>query len=158
MSFEYIQYVKGCLVFPIFVSLSALALILSATLHFSTTYFQHKLLSRNAIGFLLSIIICGFFLCMNIGRILHGGIHLIYEREQDAIEIQGEITNIHELGRFSFPELESDYENGEANGVQLTIDGIRCTAITQGYLTIGDKVTVLYLPQSGYVLSIYLAE
>lgn len=106
----------------------------------------------------LVLLVCGFFLCMNVGRLLHGGIHLIYEREADAIELQGEISEIRGLGRFSFPELESEYGYGETNGVQFTIDGIECSAIVQGSLEVGDQVIVVYLPKSGYILSIAESE
>lgn len=158
MHFEYTQYVRGCLIIPIFVSLFALSMLISAASHFVTVITQQKLSSRDVINLLLAVLVCGFFLCMNVGRLLHGGIHLTYERESNAVELQGEILEIKELGRYSFPELKTEYGYGETNGVQLVIDGVECTAVTRGILEVGDNVTVTFLPQSGYILSITLND
>ena len=114
--------------------------------------------SRDVINFLLVVTVCAFFLCTSVGRLLHGGIHLVYERESNVVEFQGEILEIKELGRCSFPELKSEYGHDEKNGVLFVIDGVECTAVTRGTLEVGDNVTVSYLPQSGYVLSITLND
>lgn len=158
MHFEYTQYVRGCLIIPIFVSLFALSMLISTASHFVTVMIQQKLSSRDVINLLLAVLVCSFFLCMNVGRLLHGGIHLTYERESNAVELQGEILEIKELGRYSFPELKTEYGYGETNGVQFVIDGVECTAVTRGTLEVGDNVTVTFLPQSGYILSITLND
>ena len=155
MHFEYTQYVRGCLVVPAFVSLFALSMLISAVSHLVLVVLKHKFSSRDGINFLLAILVCGFFLSMYIGRLLNGGIHLIYEREASAVELRGEITEITKLGRYSFPEINSGYEYADKNGVQLSINGVKCTAISRGTLEIGDRVIVTYLPQSGFVLEIY---
>lgn len=155
MNFEYTQYARGCLIIPILVSLFALSMLISAVSHFITVIIEHKLSSRDGINLLLPVLICSFLLCMNAGRLLHGGIHLIYERESNAVELQGEILEIRELGRYSFPELKTEYGHDVTNGIQFLIDGVECTAITRGTLAVGDKVTVIFLPRSGYILSIY---
>ena len=133
-------------------------MLISAASHFVTVIIQQKLSSRDVINILLAVLVCGFFLCMNVGRLLHGGIHLTYERESNAVELQGEILEIKELGRYSFPKLKTEYGYGETNGVQLVIDGVECTAVTRGILEVGDNVTVTFLPQSGYILSITLND
>ena len=158
MHFEYTQYVRGCLIIPISVSLFALSMLISTASHFVTVMIRQKLSSRYVINLLLAVLVCSFFLCMNVGRLLHGGIHLIYERESNAVELQGEILEIKELGRYSFPELKTEYGYGETNGVQFVIDGVKCTAVTRGTLEVGDNVTVTFLPQSGYILSITLND
>ena len=150
MYFEYAQYVRGCLVTPIFASLFALSVLIPSISHFVSIIIQEKSFSRDMIKFLLVVLVCGFFLSMNVGRLLHGGIYLIYESESDAVELQGEILEIKELGRYSFPKLNTEYGHSvTANGVQLVIDGIECTAVTRGTLEVGDKVTVTFLPKSG---------
>ena len=158
MHLEYTQYVRGCLIIPISVSLFALSMLISTASHFVTVMIKQKLSSRDVINLLLAVLVCSFFLCMNVGRLLHGGIHLIYERESNAVELQGEILEIKELGRYSFPELKTEYGYGETNGVQFVIDGVECTAVTRGTLEVGDNVTVTFLPQSGYILSITLND
>ena len=158
MHFEYTQYVRGCLIIPIFVSLFALSMLISIASHFLTGIIQQKLSSRDVINLMLAVLVCSFFLCMNVGRLLYGGIHLTYERESNAVELQGEILEIKKLGRYSFPEFKTKYGYGETNGVQFVIDGVECTAVTRGTLEVGDNVTVTFLPKSGYILSITLND
>lgn len=117
-----------------------------------------KITSLDGVNLLLAISVCVFFLCMNLGRLFHGGICLIWERETDAVDVYGVITEIKDLGRFAFPNMESDYGYSDKNGVQFTIDGTKCTAISKGEFVVGDYVAVSYLPESGYVLSISNCE
>lgn len=154
MQFEYTQYVNGCLIFPIVVSLFVLPVLVFAVFHLTTGIIRREISSRDIVNYLLAVLVCGFFLCMNVGRLLHGGIHLIYERETDAVELQGNILEITKLGRYSFPELESEFGHNDKNGVQISIDGVKCTAVTSGDFIVGDNVTATVLPQSGYILSI----
>ena len=91
---------------------------------------------------------------LNIGRLLHGGIYLITEREEDAVEISGTISSIENLSRFSFPELNKEYRSVQPNGAKIMVGDIPCVATSSGDFAVGDYVTVLYLPQSKYVLSI----
>lgn len=158
MHFEYTQYVRGCLIIPGFILLSTLFMCISSASNFVAVIKQQKMSSRDVINFLLALLVCAFFLCMTVGRLLDGGIHLIYERESHAVELQGEILEIKELGRYSFPKLRTEYGYSETNGVQFIIDGVECTAVTRGTLKVGDNVTVAYLPQSGYILSITLND
>ena len=158
MQFEYAQYVTLCLIVPILVSLFSLYVLISYLMHLRTKIHQKKWFSRNLVNLLLVVTICSIFLSMNIGRLSHGGIHLIYEREFDAVDIQGNIEEIRELGRYSFPELKTEYGYGDKNGVQFLIGGVECTAPTRGDIAVGDNVTVTFLPQSGYILSISLKE
>ncbi len=87
---------------------------------------------------------------------MHGGIHLYYEKETDAMELQGEITNVKGLGEFVFPTVKDGYRHEEKNGYEFTINGVKCMAVRKGSLEVGDYVTVRYLPKSGYIL--YIAE
>ncbi|MDE7253854.1 MAG: hypothetical protein K2O32_13050 [Acetatifactor sp.] len=98
----------------------------------------------------------GVLVCMLIGVLLNGGIYLRDEKETDAVEIQGEISNIRGLGSFSFPVVKGDYEHDKVNGYEFIIDGVHCKAVRKGSLEVGDYVTVKYLPKSGYVL--YIAK
>lgn len=95
-----------------------------------------------------------FVVCTSIGQLSNGGIHLRDEREADALEIEGEITNIKGLGLFSFPVVKGDYKHDEKNGYEFTINGIQCKAVLKRSLKVGDYVTVKYLPKSGYILYI----
>lgn len=104
--------------------------------------------------FIIVLLFSAFFLPMYAGILCHGGIHLMYEKEADAISMQGNITEIAGLGMFSFPRLDSDYGYGDTHGVQFVINGEVCCAPTKGSLNTGDYVEILYLPNSKYILSI----
>ena len=155
MQFEYVQYLKGCLLLPVAISIATLALFLPPLFHFIVNIFARKMMLRDYGRFLFAILLCSIFLFINIGRLSHGGIKLINENESDAVEVSGKIIEINRLGRWAFPELNAEYNPRVPNGVQIVLDnGIVCTAITYGPFAIGDSVTMIYLPQSRYVLSI----
>ena len=154
MYFDYDGYVLGCLTLPIQQLIFAVFAIVLIILCKSWAN-----LPRGAT--VLSIIAglgIGVFACMYIGQLRHGGIYLYREIEADAVQMQGYITEIDELGIYSFPIIECDYyENpkyGDPNGYEFTINGILCTAPTNGSLKVGDYVEVEYLPKSGYILYI----
>ena len=158
MLFDYSQYLRGCLVIPLFVSLFFLHFLLSILGRFLTTFVRGTVNLKEIVSLGIAVLVCAFFLCMNVGRLLHGGVHLFYERVSDAITVQGEISAINDLGRYSFPEMKNEYGYEETNGVQFVIGEVVCTAPTNGVLDVGDYVTVTYLPQSSYILSIFPDE
>lgn len=158
MQFSYSQYLRACLIVPLLISIFALCVLTPPAFRLLLSIFRHKFSIQEASDFattaLILVLICG----TNVGHLLNGGLHLIYEREYDAVEFQGEIAEIHSLGQFSFPRLRTEYDQGKHDGVEFIIDGTECTAPTSGTLAVGDYVTVIYLPQSGYVLSITPGE
>lgn len=152
MYFDYDQYVRGCLIVSVFGTMFSLFIFIASTLRFVLSLKKQSLYEK--VIFLLAILVSVFFLRMDGGILLHGGIHLLTERESDAIEMQGYISEIERLDRYSFPNLDSEYKQDEVNGAEFTIDGIQCKAIAKGNLEVGDYVTVKYLPKSGFVLHI----
>ena len=154
MVFDYNQYVSMCLIVPFFVVLFSIYMAVGVILQFIKLVLDRRLSKYTVFTSLFALIICSFFLRMDGGVLLHGGIYLLTERLSDAIEMQGYISEIEGLGQYSFPRMKSNYGYGEHNGVEFTIDGIQCTAILQGSLEVGDYVSVKYLPKSGYVLYI----
>lgn len=154
MYFEYTDYVMGCMVLPICVILFAVAFFIFALIHELAAIKQSGFSYRKLVHIVLALLVCGFFFLLNIGRLFHGGFYLVAERENDAVIMQGAISDINDLNRFSFPELKNVYRDGQPNGAQLVINGITCIAISSGDLEVGDFVTVTYLPRSKYILSI----
>lgn len=154
MQFDYSIYYRGCFVLPSSIALFSLGVIILATVNYIGRVCTHKVALKDTLGYIFILSILSFFIIMNVGRLIHGGMYLKNEKESDAVEMQGEIANIEGLGRFSFPELKSAYGYGDTNGVQFTINGIQCKASVKGDLEVGDYVTVVYLPKSGYILSI----
>ena len=152
MYFDYDQYVRGCLIVSVFGTMFSLCIFIVSTYRFALAVKKQSLFDK--VIFLLAILVSVFFLRMDGGILLHGGIHLLTERLSDAVEMRGYISEIERLGRYSFPNLDSEYKQDEVNGVEFTIDGIQCTAMAKGNLEVGDYVSVKYLPKSGYVLYI----
>lgn len=154
MHFEYTDYVMGCMVLPICVILFAVTFFIFVLLHGLTAIKHNGFSYRKLVHIVLALLVCCFFFILNIGRLFHGGFYLVAEREHDAVKMQGTISDINDLNRFSFPELKNVYKDGQTNGAQLIINGITCIAISSGDLEVGDFVTVTYLPRSKYILSI----
>jgi len=100
--------------------------------------------------------------CEDAGQLSHGGIYLLWERESDAVGMQGKITEITELSQYSLPRIECDYyedlKYGDPKGYEFTINGIQCIAPVKGSLKVGNYVSVTYLPKSGYILYIDQVE
>lgn len=63
----------------------------------------------------------GLIVYISIGQLLYGGIYWRYEQETDAVEMQGEITDIRGLGEFAFPRIKGDYTYEEKMGIHLLL-------------------------------------
>lgn len=155
MQFLYYQYLRTSLLFPLFMIglalwgiVPELVHIIYAVLHRQT----HQL--ANLVRIFSLLLLSATFVCIGAGRLLHGGIHLLYEEESDAVMVQGQIEAIDELDIFAFPNMDCKYTDGNTHGVQITINDMHYTAIEKGTLEIGDSVVMKYLPQSRYVLLI----
>lgn len=155
MQFDYSMYSRGCCDVPLVFALFILVWLIASVIGFVKKISSHKMGRRDIYYFILAFLVALPLIGMNVSRLLHGGMYLITEAETDAVEMQGEITEIEGLGQLSMPRLKSDYGYGDTNGVQFTINGVQCKASVKGDLEVGDYVTVVYLPKSGYILTIY---
>ena len=150
MSFEYSRYVRTCLVVPAVAIIPCICMLIAWIFYFVQLLLKNKLTIEIFAKYILGMSIGGFFLWLE-GRQLffHGGIHLLYEKEKDVMEIHGNITEMVEVDKFYFPVLKSS--DGKSNGIEFTVDNVQCKAIEKGSLEIGDYVIVKYLPKSGYI-------
>ena len=155
MSFEYSRYVRTCLVVPAIAIIPSIYMLIACIYYIIRVLLKNKLTMEIFSKCILGMFTGGFFLWLD-GRQLffHGGIHLLYEKETDVMEIHGNITEMVELDKFYFPVLKSS--DGNSNGIEFTVNNVQCKAIEKGSLEIGDYVIVKYLPKSGYIL--YIAE
>ena len=87
-----------------------------------------------------------------IATLFNGGIHLIYERPDDAVTVEGTIEDIQSCSILTSPKYFTTAEN--ANGYKLTVGDTTCVIHSIGTLEVGQQVTVTYLPKSGFVLEI----
>ena len=96
-----------------------------------------------------------FVAIQEISVLATGSFHLVYEREDDAVVISGEITEL--VGTNRFPTFSVDYDGAEdSSGVIVTVNGIECKghSCIKADFQKGDNVTITYLPNSSYILKI----
>lgn len=159
MYFDYAGYVRECLNLPleglIFFNILGMVVLIIVGFHMKKIYFPGKWFLILIVG--LGTIESGY---EDVGQLKYGGIYLLWEKESDAIQTQGNITEIAELNEYSFPRIECDYyenlKRGDPEGYEFTINGIQCAAPVKGSLEVGDYVSVTYLPKSRYIL--YIGE
>ena len=159
MVFEYIKYYRGCLIIPLIGTLlGAIALIGSVIRYVMYAFRNHIWFPKDktlVCSLIFGLLIGGFFLYLDGGRLVNGGVFLVSEKETDAVLASGTIESIELMGINQFGELKSEYNVDELNGVCFTIDGMDYKAIAKGDLKIGDTVEFLFLPKSKYILEIY---
>ena len=153
MIFDYDLYLRGCLIFPIFVAAIAVPGLVSCVKNMWIIVLVRKEKPGDHLQLLAGIIVSCICCVLSIGPLLSGGLYLLVEKESDAIEIQGEITQIKEMPRMVLPALNNNYGFDKV-GVSIVVDGQKCALPTSGILQVGDYATVRYLPQSGYVMDI----
>ena len=158
MCFNYDDYKVFCYGAPLFGAVAFSIVILSHGIWLACVAWTGKWNWRKNGLHLMMLIAFGGMVCILTGYLLDGGIYLRDEKETDAIEMQGEISDIRGLGEFTFPVVKGDYDYDKVNGYEFVIDGVHCKAVLKGSLEVGDYVTVKYLPKSGYVLYIGKTE
>ena len=162
MYFDYAGYVRECLNIPLEDLISIILGTLAAII--VGISMRRTLRTLPGIRLIILIVVLGTIesMYLYIGRLSYGGIYLLREKESDAVEMQGEITEITGLNYYSFPRIECDYYDnlkyGDPTGYEFTINGIQCTAPVKGSLKVGNYVSVTYLPKSGYILYIDMVE
>ena len=155
MNFDYEYYYRVCFVIPIFVAIFFSCLVILFIMPNIKSLISNKFNWKSAVTDISFCIAFLFLLRINIGILSFGGIYLPKEKKEDAIILQGEISEIKELSRYEFPNPTKYHE---LRGVQFTVNGVECAAPIKGSLEVGDTVEVVYLPKSGYVLSIQEIE
>ena len=154
MTFEYSEYLNGDLIWPLFVTVFNLFVVSGTVCSLVRAAKKDELdrlmIIRGAIGL---IVIC-FLLVVCVGPLFNGGIHLIYEREDDALIAYGTIERIDDYPGLLENSSKYTTEYGTTFGNRLTISGVTFRIVTSGKLRVGDEVRVRFLPNSGYILQI----
>ena len=155
MSFDFEQYYRGCFLIPVFVSLFFVVFSIVAIISFFRDVRASNDIFTTCAKLLVLVVIATFFLCMNIGRLLNGGIYLLRENQEDTAVISGTITSVSGMTRYQFPEIKNQYGYDEYTiGVLITVDELELKLIELGNFVPGDDVFIEYLPKSGYILYI----
>ena len=154
MVFDYKIYLNNAFVLPVAFSLMALFFngYYIINLIFSIT--KGKRIEVQSILFTLFFFIISCIVTYDNYTILtNGGIYLFSENEDDAVVESGMIESICEPSE-RITRFKSDY----GYGADIIINGERYFAMTCKGFNEGDKVTVLYLPKSHFILNIKLLE
>lgn len=152
MTFPYFDYFFSNLVFPllalVFVAVPVfkmLGRVLRQIANHEPVYFG----DASSTVLFVCLLLVGAIL---IATLFNGGIHLIYERPDDAITVQGTIGDIQPCSILTSPKYFTTSEN--SNGYKLTVGDITCVIHSRGTLEVGDQVTVTYMPNSGFALEV----
>lgn len=162
VSFLYDDYVRSNLTAPLFAVVFCLIMIIAniktlfqiiksifEAIKSKEKYAVGDVIEKHIIAIIV-MIFCVFLLSVNIAPLTSGGIHLISEKETDAVYTQGIIQSIEQLNQYSSPKYQTDY--GTTFGAKVNIDGDIYNIITVEEFTVGDNVKIKYLPKSKFIL------
>lgn len=150
MSFAFSGWLFNELVFPTLCLVFLLIPLVRLVVRLAKRGFNSVDFSNYGVGIMLIAMVAIVAILVSI--LLHGGIHLVYERPADALTVSGTVESI-ESRRF-YEGNQHTVNNSRSNGYYITVDGVTCAAMAQGELEVGDTVTVTYLPNSGFILSV----
>ena len=153
MVFAYWDYLSTNLLLPIFglvfIAVPVVRLVIRLLEQYATGK-KRVNWDGQSLVFFVAMVVVGIML----GRMLFagGGIHLITEREKNAVTVEGTLESVESCGILSGVRYSAYGES--TSGYYYTVDGMTLTGMAKGDLEAGDRVTVTYLPKSGFVLSI----
>ena len=153
MAFSYWEYLIYNLAIPVFgivfIAVPVFRLVMRLLEQYATGRQRVNWDGQSVIFFVLMIAIAGL---LGWNLVTGGSYHLIYERADDAVTVEGTLDTVTANSIWSGTRYSV---NGESsNGYVYTIDGLELKGMAKGTLEAGDDVTVTYLPKSGYVLTI----
>ena len=117
--------------------------------------FQRRLLTVFVILLLPALICSLMFVPSIIAMTRTGGIHLPFEKPEDAYTATGILQKIEPEGAHASTRCKFNWDGKTVYGTWLTIADERYFAICADGLETGDTITLQYLPRSRCVL--YLA-
>ena len=149
MYYDYTGYIRNSII-QVAELIFALFVIIHTVVFYSRLFFNKKGNKTDFLKGLIIVTISCILLSVSMSKLIHGGAAVFSENETDGIQLQGEISQVEELGHWGVPKLKFD----GGSGTLLTINGVTCRTIIDVPLDVGDYVQVTYLPKSGYILSI----
>jgi len=160
MTFSYSDYHFHCMVIPL------ITLFLTGAIFAGGAYKAVKDIARKGatvekvLTLLMCLLIGGFFIRLDGGRLLNGGLYMLQEKPADAISHRGVIEKIVPCDQCHFPNISkyhkeySNVNNTSIYGYEIAVDNMDFKAPEIGTLTQGDAVVICFLPKSGYILSV----
>ena len=158
MSFDYGVYFRQNFGVPALLTLFALALLIfSLILSFSRMKKSKNRLTSSDIFWLILLLLAFVHLMIpQIIKLSRGGFFLLFEREEDAVVIEGIIEERQELSWFT--GYQYGCEQNEGNGEAIIVDGKQYYLMTYGNLQDGDFVSAKVLPNSRLILEIHALD
>ncbi len=154
MTFPYSDYWVDCFAWLLLICLMILMIYVPYLVDFLRCGKWREGRSKIWAEFLFHTGISVTLFWIHLSILLHGGLYLLSEQETDAVPLTGLVEEIEGVDRDHIPNRRLEYDYEEWSGWILTIDGTECVTMRKGDIAVGDRVTVKYLPQSGYVLYI----
>ncbi len=154
MQFDYEIYRLDNCVYPVFFlmfSIIALTVFIVGYVRYFRSEVSHRSyveIAKMIIG--LAVIL--FLMMVQIIPLSRGGIYLLFEKENDAIEITGEIENTFEIP--SVGGMKYNVKQNHGSGEGIVIEGTKYYLMTYGDFREGDIVTIKVLPKSKLVLEL----
>ena len=149
MSFQHSAYQFSCLILPLIIILVFALWLCVCIIRLIMKSHRGKTVSRDMTSCLIVLLIAAFVSVPQIKSLSSGGIHLITEKEQDAIVDIITIDSICEPSE-RFPNYKHNHNFGAdvASGDRLYFVE-SCSEFSPG-----DTVSISYLPRSGIILDI----
>jgi len=150
MVFEYSMYYRqNCIVPIILAAISVVLLVINIA---SIIKMERPLILKKCVFQIVAVCLYVYLIIINLTPLLRGGVHLLYEKEENKTQISGMVE---ETGEVDFiTGAKYGVEQNRGSGESITIQGIKYYLVTYGDLKIGDSVTAEVLPKSKFVLSI----
>ena len=153
MSFGYWDYFTSNLMLPVFglvfIAVPTFRLVMRLLEQYATGK-QRVNWDGQSVLFFVAMVVIAVLLGRNL--LVGGGVHLVYERSDDAVTVEGTLESVEACSILSGVRYTAYGEN--SSGYEYVIDGQTLTGMAKGTLEAGDQVTVTYLPRSGFVLAI----
>ena len=105
---------------------------------------------------LLPLVAC-FLMIINAAHLSRGGLHLLFERESDQVQIEGIIEETIEIGSLGGSKYGAKYNN-HGRGEAIIVNGEEYFLISYGELKVDDPIRLSVLPKSHFVLSLYKSD
>ncbi len=148
MNFPIKQYYKTGLVFPLAICLGLLIIAVSLTI----VYFMRPCYKRSFTSFVLFpwlVFVVNVIILM---PTLRHTVHLLTERESDAVCLTGKVASINEdYGSLHYPSFTEGEKYSKAS--IIIIDNEEYYIMSRGELKKGDVIIISYLPDSKIILS-----
>ena len=152
MGFDYDVYFRQDCIVPLLFLLFNLAMGMTLIANGVRTIVKFGLSTflDNCLQYIIGLIILAILISYLLVPLTRGGYYLLFEKEQDAITLEGVVQET--FDNDSFGASRYGFEQNEGHGGGIIINGTRYYVMTYGTIQPGDYVRLKILPKSKFVL------